>query len=218
MTAERIALVGTALAVVVLAAFWIVGDERFGRPAGGSGRSARTQDMPIGRPSASDTLTARFALCDGPIRRNCVVDGDTFWFKGDKIRIADIDAPEISSPHCADEKIVGEVARDRLLEFLNAVSFSLRYRPIWPQAAHGHARQPIARRDARRGGIGPALGRAGTRLVQELTAPDATRRFCDSRNESAGRDRFMKLIGRGVAGAGFFADDRATLSALCGTD
>ena len=68
---------------------------------------------------------ARFALCDGPIRVNCVVDGDTFWFKGDKIRIADIDAPEIFSPHCRDEKHVGETARDRLLELMNAGGFTL---------------------------------------------------------------------------------------------
>ncbi len=45
---------------------------------------------------------ARFSLCDGPVRVNCVVDGDTFWFRGDKIRIADIDAPEIVSPRCRD--------------------------------------------------------------------------------------------------------------------
>ncbi|OJY70816.1 MAG: nuclease [Rhizobium sp. 60-20] len=72
-----------------------------------------------------DTLRARFALCDGPIRTNCVVDGDTFWFKGDKIRIADIDAPEIFSPHCEDEKHAGAIARDRLLVLLNAGGFSL---------------------------------------------------------------------------------------------
>lgn len=68
---------------------------------------------------------ARFSLCDGPVRANCVIDGDTFWFKGDKIRIADIDAPEIVSPRCRDERRAGELARDRLLVLLNAGSFSL---------------------------------------------------------------------------------------------
>ena len=34
--------------------------------------------------------------------------------------------PEISTPRCEDEKVVGEIARDRLLELLNAGGFSLR--------------------------------------------------------------------------------------------
>ncbi|WP_408581459.1 thermonuclease family protein [Bradyrhizobium barranii] len=42
-----------------------------------------------------------------------------------KIRIADIDAPEIFSPHCRDERQAGEIARDRLLVLLNAGSFTL---------------------------------------------------------------------------------------------
>lgn len=72
-----------------------------------------------------DMHEARFSLCDGPVRVNCVVDGDTFWFRGDKIRIADIDAPEIVSPRCRDERQIGELARDRLLVLLNAGAFSL---------------------------------------------------------------------------------------------
>jgi len=39
----------------------------------------------------------QFAIC-GTVRRTCVVDGDTFWLDGNKIRIADIDTPEISQP------------------------------------------------------------------------------------------------------------------------
>ncbi|PZR94773.1 MAG: nuclease [Stutzerimonas stutzeri] len=72
-----------------------------------------------------DMYEARFALCDGPVRANCVVDGDTFWFRGDKIRIADIDAPEIVSPRCPDERHAGELARERLVVLLNAGAFSL---------------------------------------------------------------------------------------------
>ncbi|WP_372353433.1 thermonuclease family protein [Rhizobium sp. BT-226] len=54
-----------------------------------------------------------------------MVDGDTFWFRGEKIRIADIDAPEISRPECPAKKQVGEKARDRLLVLLNEDRFSL---------------------------------------------------------------------------------------------
>lgn len=76
-------------------------------------------------PAYEDALGAYFSLCDGPVRMTCVVDGDTFWFRGDKIRIADIDAPEISEPECSLEREVGELSRDRLLALLNAGSFTL---------------------------------------------------------------------------------------------
>lgn len=84
-----------------------------------------TQNAPSFEVPIEDRLEARFVLCDGPVRVNCVVDGDTFWFRGDKVRIADIDAPEIFSPRCGDERSVGEASRDRLLELLNGGSFTL---------------------------------------------------------------------------------------------
>lgn len=88
-----------------------------------------TQDGPSFEAPIEDRLEARVVLCDGPVRVNCVVDGDTFWFRGGKIRIADIDAPEIFSPRCDDERSVGEASRDRLLELLNGGSFTLA--PDW---------------------------------------------------------------------------------------
>src|SRR3546814_3267065 len=50
----------------------------------------------------AETSSPRFELC-GMTRRTCVVDGDTFWLEGEKIRIADIDTPEISEPQCDTE-------------------------------------------------------------------------------------------------------------------
>lgn len=38
---------------------------------------------------------AAMPVCPPGPRDNCVVDGDTFWTNGEKVRIADIDAPEI---------------------------------------------------------------------------------------------------------------------------
>jgi micrococcal nuclease len=37
-------------------------------------------------------------ICGNGKRVTCVVDGDTFWWQGEKIRIKDLDAPEISEP------------------------------------------------------------------------------------------------------------------------
>lgn len=119
MTPSRLLLIisATALVGVLLLGGWQ------SRPD--TSKDFSTQNAPSFEVPIEDWLEARFVLCDGPVRVNCVVDGDTFWFRGDKIRIADIDAPEIFSPHCHDERSIGEASRDRLLELLNGGSFTL---------------------------------------------------------------------------------------------
>ncbi|WP_332872427.1 thermonuclease family protein [Allopontixanthobacter confluentis] len=67
----------------------------------------------------------QFAIC-GTVRRTCVVDGDTFWLDGIKIRIADIDTPEISQPRCDYEYELGMRATYRLVDLLNVGPFELR--------------------------------------------------------------------------------------------
>ena len=75
--------------------------------------------------AAQSTVTARFAKCSSSIRKNCVVDGDTLWLNGQKVRVADIDAPEISTPRCGSELALGNRATDRLIELLNKGPFQL---------------------------------------------------------------------------------------------
>ena len=79
--------------------------------------------------SAADTEAAQFVACAGGTRVTCVVDGDTFWYSAVKIRIADINTPEISSPSCALEAELGHRATLRLTELLNAGPFSLAPNP-----------------------------------------------------------------------------------------
>jgi micrococcal nuclease len=55
-----------------------------------------------------------------------VVDGDTIWLQGEKIRIADINTPEVSKPDCTAERALGERATSRLIVLLNAGGFSLK--------------------------------------------------------------------------------------------
>ena len=87
---------------------------------------AASLTLPVAHHAAvHDSETARFALCDGPVRVNCVVDGDTFWYGGEKIRIADINAPEVSEPDCASEAALGRRATNRLLVLLNQGPFTL---------------------------------------------------------------------------------------------
>lgn len=73
----------------------------------------------------AETSSPRFELC-GMTRRTCVVDGDTFWLEGEKIRIADIDTPEISEPKCDAEYQLGMKATHRLRDLLNEGAFEVR--------------------------------------------------------------------------------------------
>jgi micrococcal nuclease len=66
-----------------------------------------------------------FVLCTGARRPNCVIDGDTIRYGGVKIRLEDIDAPEVFSPKCASEAARGERATRRLLELMNQGPFRM---------------------------------------------------------------------------------------------
>lgn len=76
-------------------------------------------------PLALLTLAASFALCTEAPRTHCVVDGDTFWLAGEKIRIADINAPETHGAACIAERERGEAATRRLIALLNAGTFDM---------------------------------------------------------------------------------------------
>ena len=78
---------------------------------------------PFGSSSAEAKATHNFAVC-GLVRQTCVVDGDTIWLEGVKIRVANIDTPEISQPRCDYEYELGIQARDRLVVLLNQGEFS----------------------------------------------------------------------------------------------
>ncbi len=69
--------------------------------------------------------TVLFALCAPGPRTTCVVDGDTFWLGGEKVRIADINAPETQRARCAAEQALGKAATRRLIVLLNAGPFIL---------------------------------------------------------------------------------------------
>ena len=82
----------------------------------------------VGAPASqrpAELVTANFARCIGARRITCVVDGDTIWLEGTKIRIADIDAPEISEPDCEAERIAGMRATARLMRWLNEAPFEV---------------------------------------------------------------------------------------------
>lgn len=59
-----------------------------------------------------------------PLRAR-VIDGDTFAYGGEKIRLADIDAPEIDPPHCPGEAVLGLRAKARLAMLLAVGPFDM---------------------------------------------------------------------------------------------
>lgn len=78
--------------------------------------------MPLPLPLLSAAL---FALCQSGPRDTCVVDGDTFWLQGEKVRLADINAPETHGAGCAAEQVRGDAATRRLIVLLNQGPFDL---------------------------------------------------------------------------------------------
>lgn len=68
---------------------------------------------------------AQFGLCHTGGGQNCVVDGDTFWVRGERVRVMDIDAPETHPPRCPTEAALGERATIRLRELLNEGPFKM---------------------------------------------------------------------------------------------
>ena len=76
-------------------------------------------------PVRAQEAPPRFSLCHGMGGPDCVVDGDTFWLGERKIRVADIDTPEVHGPRCSAEEAVGMRATQRLLMLLDAGAFSL---------------------------------------------------------------------------------------------
>lgn len=70
-------------------------------------------------------LAAALAICAPGPREHCVHDGDTVWLNGEKIRIADIDTPELNG-ECVSERMLALRARDRLVQILNASPFAVK--------------------------------------------------------------------------------------------
>lgn len=68
---------------------------------------------------------AAIELCSGPNRVTCVVDGNTVWIEGEKIRLEGIDAPEPRG-RCYDELIAAAKATERLRVLLTENQFTIK--------------------------------------------------------------------------------------------
>ena len=111
MIRKRATVLAAALAAATAAA--AVAQPRVVTPGSGTATARRHVVRPDGG------ARTRFSLCFAGGGYNCVVDGDTIWLQGQKIRIADIDAPETHDPRCSSERALGDRATLRLQELLN---------------------------------------------------------------------------------------------------
>ena len=66
-------------------------------------------------------------MCSQAKRITCVVDGDTIWLEGDKIRLMGFDTPETTTAICGGEMEVqlGRKAASRLQELLTNNDFTV---------------------------------------------------------------------------------------------
>lgn len=97
-----------------------------------------------------------------------VVDGDTFWLGGDKIRIADIDTPETHPPRCAHEAELGARATRRLETLLREAPFEL---------------SPISGRDEDRYGRKLRIVTRGGRSIGDMLVTEGLARTWTGRRE-----------------------------------
>lgn len=88
---------------------------------GGEGKDGASEaGLPRRSAARNDGRRVAFGFCHAGGGRNCVVDGDTFYIGGAKVRIAGIDTPETHPPRCAYEAQLGARATDKLQALLNS--------------------------------------------------------------------------------------------------
>ncbi|MDH6276094.1 endonuclease YncB(thermonuclease family) [Rhizobium leguminosarum] len=76
-------------------------------------------------PAVSETGRVAFGYCGQGAHINCVGDGGVFWYKGEKIVIADMASPVVDQARCDGERRVAFAAKSRLLALLNAGPFTM---------------------------------------------------------------------------------------------
>lgn len=75
--------------------------------------------------AVAPALAADFPICKGKNRVTCVVDGDTFWLRGEKIRVEGYDSPQMGEPKCSRPAAGAIAARSALAELLNSGEVTL---------------------------------------------------------------------------------------------
>jgi len=83
--------------------------------------------------------------CGRVAGETCVVDGDTIEHRGQRIRLADINTPEIGGHQCARELALGLEAKQRLIELMNQGPFEIVQRDRRDADSYGRKLRVIER-------------------------------------------------------------------------
>lgn len=86
-------------------------------------------------PLTGENFSGKFYFCGVSGLDNCVMTGDTFWYKKTKIVLADIAAPRTDGAACQQERDRGFAAKVRLKDLLSSGRFDLE--TLKAQAAGG---------------------------------------------------------------------------------
>ncbi len=87
-----------------------------------TGITASKVDWQPGKPDDGVLLQRAMPVCDGPRRVNCVVDGDTIWLNGEKIRFSTFNTPEVAGK-CKREIELADQATRKLSAILSSNRF-----------------------------------------------------------------------------------------------
>lgn len=121
-------------------------------------------------PPRTDEVTQAaydFRHCEGSWSSFCVIDGDTLYLDGVRLRIADIDAPEVFSPECTREAEIGRQATQRMLQLVNAGPFSIETAGSRDEDVYGRKLRILVRDGRSLGGILVEEG-----LARDYRGPD----------------------------------------------
>lgn len=80
----------------------------------------RTLTIMMAITSVAPVHAIEFPMCGDAKRVTCVVDGDTFWLKGEKIRPEGFDAPEMGPPKCRKEAPLARASAAELARVLSS--------------------------------------------------------------------------------------------------
>lgn len=86
-----------------------------------------------------------FPVCASGKRLNCIVDGDTLYIDGEKIRVTGFNTPELFSPQCAQEAQLARRAQRRFQQMVNAGPFEVRRTSLRDRDVYGRKLRSLYR-------------------------------------------------------------------------
>lgn len=97
----------------------------------------------LSAPGPASAEDAGFMLCEALPHITCVWSGNSFYLRGQLIRLADIDAPERYTSACPAASNLSWLSARRLRDLLNAGPFDLK--PVDQASADGEQRRLVTR-------------------------------------------------------------------------